>query len=239
MSKSVDEAYRQLLQYREALESPPLLIVSDIGRIEIHTNFTGTKKEVHTIKLGDLDQPESLALLRRVFTEPESFRLTVTSEKITQSVAAQLGAVAEGLRSRGQDPHDTAHFLMKRMFCLFAEDDQSLQRASDVAAAGGQPAGSGGAGGVCGDRSEGRLGCRVGGGVHRHRGGSAASSGPCPHHAARGDRAADSRESASPESWAGGRGIGMSSGIGAGVGGEFGIVTQSGSHGGRRPDHMA
>jgi len=69
--KTLDDAYRQLLQYREALESPPLLIVSDIGRTEIHTNFTATKKEVHTVALADMDKPEALALLRRVFTDPE------------------------------------------------------------------------------------------------------------------------------------------------------------------------
>lgn len=120
--KSLDDAYRQLLQYREALESPPLLIVSDIARTEIHTNFTGTRKEVHTIALADLAEPRSLDLLRRAFTNPESFRPTLTAEKITQEVAAQLGKIAEGLRDRGHDPHDTAHFLMKCMFCLFAED---------------------------------------------------------------------------------------------------------------------
>ncbi|MBC7835019.1 MAG: class I SAM-dependent DNA methyltransferase, partial [Phycisphaerales bacterium] len=124
--KTLDDAYRQLLQYREALESPPLLIVSDIARIEIHTNFTGTKKEVHSIALADLAEPRSLDLLRRVFTDPASFRPTLTAAKITEDVAGRLGKVAEGLRSRGHDPHDAAHFLMKCMFCLFAEDTQLL-----------------------------------------------------------------------------------------------------------------
>lgn len=120
--KTLDEAYSQLLKYREALESPPLLIVSDIERIEIHTNFTGTKKQVHTIALDELDKPESLAKLRRVFTEPESFRPTETAEKVTEDVARQLGKVAGAMRDRGHEPHATAHFLMKCMFCLFAED---------------------------------------------------------------------------------------------------------------------
>jgi hypothetical protein len=44
--RDLNEAYRQLCQYREALDNPPLLIVSDIARTEIHTNFTGTRKEV-------------------------------------------------------------------------------------------------------------------------------------------------------------------------------------------------
>ena len=36
------KAYGQLQQYREALENPPLLVVCDLDRFEIHTNFTGT-----------------------------------------------------------------------------------------------------------------------------------------------------------------------------------------------------
>ncbi|HJT78965.1 MAG TPA: hypothetical protein VJ739_17340, partial [Gemmataceae bacterium] len=33
-------AYNQLLKYREALENPPLLVVCDMDRLVIHTNFT-------------------------------------------------------------------------------------------------------------------------------------------------------------------------------------------------------
>ncbi|HEV2065755.1 MAG TPA: type IIL restriction-modification enzyme MmeI, partial [Thermomicrobiales bacterium] len=46
------DAYLQLLQYKDDLENPPLLIVSDLNIIEIHTNFTGTIKQVHTIDLA-------------------------------------------------------------------------------------------------------------------------------------------------------------------------------------------
>ncbi|MGB2985490.1 MAG: DNA methyltransferase [Phycisphaerae bacterium] len=120
--RDLADAYRQLCQYREALENPPLLIVCDINRTEIHTNFTGTAKQVHIIELAQLDAPESLDLLRRVFTDPESFKPTITAESVTEAVAKQIGTLASDLRVRGHDPHDTAHFLMKCMFCLFAED---------------------------------------------------------------------------------------------------------------------
>ncbi len=116
------EAYRQLCQYREALENPPLLIVSDIARTEIHTNFTGTAKAVHTIALDQFDRPEKLALLRRVFTDPDSFRPEVTAETITNEIAEQFGLLSRSLQNRGHDAHEAAHFLMKCMFCLFAED---------------------------------------------------------------------------------------------------------------------
>ncbi len=120
--RDLTEAYRQLCQYREALENPPLLIVSDIARTEIHTNFTGTVKQVHAIALADMAEPRSLDLLRRVFTDPASFKPDVTAERVTREVAERIGQLAQALRSRGHDPHDAAHFLMKCMFCLFAED---------------------------------------------------------------------------------------------------------------------
>ncbi len=124
--KDLTAAYRQLCQYREALENPPLLIVSDIARTEIHTNFTGRAKQVHTILLEDLAEPASLDLLRRVFTDPLSFEPEVTAEHVTEAVAKEIGQLALQLRARGHDPHDTAHFLMKSMFCLFAEDIRLL-----------------------------------------------------------------------------------------------------------------
>ena len=61
--RDLAEAYRQLCQYRETLDNPPLLIGSDIARTEIHTNFTGTLKQVHAIALADMAEPRSLDLL--------------------------------------------------------------------------------------------------------------------------------------------------------------------------------
>ncbi len=126
--RDLTEAYRQLCQYREALENPPLLIVCDIARTEIHTNFTGTAKEVHTVELDKLADPESLDLLRRVFTDPESFKPKKTTEIITKEVAEQFATIARSLRQFNHDAHTVAHFLMKCMFCLFAEDVDLLPK---------------------------------------------------------------------------------------------------------------
>jgi len=38
--KNLEDAYKQLLDYREDLENPPLLVVSDMDRIIVRTNFT-------------------------------------------------------------------------------------------------------------------------------------------------------------------------------------------------------
>ncbi|HEX6017945.1 MAG TPA: type IIL restriction-modification enzyme MmeI, partial [Burkholderiaceae bacterium] len=40
--RNLDDALRQLAQYALPLENPPLLVVSDRQRIEVHTHFTGT-----------------------------------------------------------------------------------------------------------------------------------------------------------------------------------------------------
>lgn len=124
--KTLEEALRQLLQYRDDLANPPLLIVSDITRTEIHTNFTGYRSDVYSIDLERLHEPEQLDLLRRAFTAPDSFKPEETVEQVTERAAKNIGAIAQGLRERGHDPHDAAHFLMKVMFCLFAEDVELL-----------------------------------------------------------------------------------------------------------------
>jgi hypothetical protein len=40
--KDLNAAYQQLLKYREALENPPVLIVCDMDKFVIRTNFTGS-----------------------------------------------------------------------------------------------------------------------------------------------------------------------------------------------------
>ncbi len=52
--KDLAAAYRQLLEYREALKNPPLMVVCVLDRFEVHTNFTGTVKQVHAFNLADL-----------------------------------------------------------------------------------------------------------------------------------------------------------------------------------------
>lgn len=54
----LDKAYQQLLNYREDLHNPPLLVVCDIERIIIHTNFTNTRKRIRGVSPRDgLFQP--------------------------------------------------------------------------------------------------------------------------------------------------------------------------------------
>ncbi len=45
--KNLEDAYDQLRQYEEALGNPPLLVVCDINRFEVHTRFNGLVKKVY------------------------------------------------------------------------------------------------------------------------------------------------------------------------------------------------
>ena len=119
---NLEKAYAQLLRYRAALENPPLLIVSDMNEIEIHTNFTNTPEHVHSINLANLDQPENFQKLKWIFTNPENFKPGQTIEQITTAAAEQFADLAQILRDRGHAPDQVAHFLSKLIFCLFAED---------------------------------------------------------------------------------------------------------------------
>ncbi|RLC71252.1 MAG: class I SAM-dependent DNA methyltransferase, partial [Chloroflexi bacterium] len=120
--KNLDRAYQQLLQYREALQNPPLLVVSDMEQIIVHTNFTNTVKRVARIGLDDLLEPEGQERLKAIFFEPQRFRAPQTTEQVTQEAANQFARLADLLRRYGAEPQQAAHFLIRLLFCLFAED---------------------------------------------------------------------------------------------------------------------
>ncbi|MCL4838954.1 MAG: hypothetical protein KJ058_13420 [Thermoanaerobaculia bacterium] len=65
----LEAAYHQLLDCREVMENPPLLLVSDIDRIVARTNSTGTRAQRHEIPLAALGEPRSLEILRALFFE--------------------------------------------------------------------------------------------------------------------------------------------------------------------------
>ena len=124
--KDLDAAYAQLLQYRESLENPPLLIISDMDRIVIHTNFMNTVKRVETLTLDDLLDPDRLELLRWAFTSPQRFNTGQATQVVTEKAARRFAELASILRKYGEEPEQVAHFLIRLLFCLFAEDTELL-----------------------------------------------------------------------------------------------------------------
>jgi len=96
--KDLSAAYQQLLTYREDLENPPLLVVCDLDRFEIHTNFTNTAKRVYRFTLADLLSSEPVAgarftalqILHALFQQPEQLRSQQTTAQVTEAAARYL-----------------------------------------------------------------------------------------------------------------------------------------------------
>lgn len=117
----LDAAYRQLLLYAGPLGNPPLLVVSDIARIVIRTNFTNAVTEKHEIPLAELANPLRLRLLKWVFSDPEQLRPARTRQALTEQAAAEFAELARRLRVRGHAPQAVAHFVNRLVFCMFAD----------------------------------------------------------------------------------------------------------------------
>ena len=120
--KNLNAAYLQLCQYREDLGNPPILVVCDTDRFEIHTNFTATVKKVYSFRLQDLRDGSNLRVLEALFREPEKLRPSDTPESVTIDAAARIAQIAVSLERRGISPERAAHFLVQIVFCFFAED---------------------------------------------------------------------------------------------------------------------
>lgn len=120
--KDLAKAYAQLKMYADALENPPLLIVCDLQRFEIHTNFTNAVKQVHRFTVEDLANHDTRRLLAAAFNDPQQLRPGTTRADITKEAAGKFATLAEALRKRGHEPHAVAHFLNRLLFCMFAED---------------------------------------------------------------------------------------------------------------------
>ena len=144
-SKNLDEAYKQLLRYREALENPPLLVVCDFDRYIVKTNFNGTVQEVFEFTNDTIDRPENFRVLRALFTDPDSLKPQRTTAQVTETLAGTIAEVAKSLHQRESvELTDAktrrelnfatrknlriARFLNRMVFCFFAEDTELLPR---------------------------------------------------------------------------------------------------------------
>lgn len=119
---NLDKAYAQLLQYSVALENPPLLIVSDMNRIVIRTNWTNSVQEMHEIALEDLTDGAVRDRLKAAFLDPDQFKPAQSRQDLTEETAREFAGIAQRLRDRGHEPHRVAHFVNQLVFCMFAED---------------------------------------------------------------------------------------------------------------------
>ena len=118
----LDAAFGQLRQYALALENPPLLIVSDMLRFRIRTNWTNSVSRTYEFGLEDLADAAARDKLKWAFSDPERLRPGETRQSLTERAAASFATVAQALRERGHDPHRVAHLVNRLVFCMFADD---------------------------------------------------------------------------------------------------------------------
>ncbi len=118
----LDAAFNQLRRYALALENPPLLVVSDMARFRIRTNWTNSVSASHEFALEDLAEASVRAKLKWAMSDPERLRPGETRQAATERAAAAFAALAQSLRARGHDARAVAHFVNRLVFCLFAED---------------------------------------------------------------------------------------------------------------------
>jgi type II restriction/modification system DNA methylase subunit YeeA len=143
--KNLDEAYKQLLRYRESLLNPPLLVVCDFDRYIIKTNFNGTVQDVHEFTNDQIDTRENLRTLRALFTDPAYLTPQRTTAQVTKNLAAQIAEIAKSLQNRESvelaDAKSRAElnvaqkknlriarFLNRIVFCFFAENTGLLPK---------------------------------------------------------------------------------------------------------------
>ena len=118
----LDTAFSQLRQYALALENPPLLIVSDMARFRIRTNWTNSVSATHEFALDDLADAAHRDKLKWAMSDPERLRPGESRQALTERAAATFAELAQSLRDRGHDPQAVAHFVNRLVFCMFAED---------------------------------------------------------------------------------------------------------------------
>ena len=119
---NLDAAFNQLRQYALALENPPLLIVSDMARFRIRTNWTNSVSETHEFTLDDLTDAAIRDKLKWAMSDPERLQPGETRQTLTERAAATFATLAQSLRERGHEPQAVAHFVNRLVFCMFAED---------------------------------------------------------------------------------------------------------------------
>ena len=129
-------AYGQIQLYRESLGNPPLLVVCDMDRYEVHTNFNNTVKRVYRFSNSDFPSDQSVdgtqltpvQVLRALFVEPDLLHPGKSQAKLTEEAADLLVTLAEDLRrwnaaSAAPIPDQRiAKFIMRMIFCFFACD---------------------------------------------------------------------------------------------------------------------
>ena len=129
-NKDLSAAYQQLQLYREALGNPPLLVVCDLDKFQVHTNFNNTVKRVYEFDNADLAVNRAtgdsdltpIQILSALFTAPQKLNPGKLQSRLTEEAADLLRVLADDMREWKIGEQDIARFIMRMIFCFFASD---------------------------------------------------------------------------------------------------------------------
>jgi hypothetical protein len=145
-------AFRQARRYAQSLPEPPwprFIIILDVGRaFEIYFDYAGNGRDYrffpdrssYRIPISDLRDEGIRDRLRAIWTEPQRLDPALVTAEVTRDIAKRLGSVSAWLEETqrlktGTSAADWEHsvaleetslFLMRILFCMFAEDAQLL-----------------------------------------------------------------------------------------------------------------
>lgn len=133
-------ARRQAEDYVFRLEAsepvPAFLVVCDVGHcFELYADFSGTGRAYthfpdrngFRIYLEELRDPATRERLRCVWDDPDSLNPAKKKALVTRGIADRLAQVSKALEKH-HPAEDVAHFLMRCIFTMFAEDVDLLPR---------------------------------------------------------------------------------------------------------------
>ena len=109
---------------------PPFVIVCDVGHsLELFADFRRMGKyeqfpdrQRFRIYLTDLRDADVRERLRLVWTDPYALDPSRQAAKTTREIARRLAEVTKALEAKKANAEDVAHFLMRCIFTMFAED---------------------------------------------------------------------------------------------------------------------
>ncbi len=115
---------------RDRRRPPPFLVVVDVGNtIDLYSEFTRSGGNYapfpdpagFRLRLADLRDEAVRDRLRAVWNAPLSLDPARRSARVTRAIAGRLAELAKTLE-QGHDADSVAHFLMRCLFTMFAED---------------------------------------------------------------------------------------------------------------------
>lgn len=116
--------------------TPPFIIVCDVGYVfEVYADFSGTgrayshfpDRKGFRIRLEDLRDPKVVKRLKAIWTDPQSLDPTREAARVTRQIAERLAEVSKHLEEK-HPAEEVAHFLMRCIFTMFAEDTDLLPK---------------------------------------------------------------------------------------------------------------